>query len=84
MQEELLAEGSERAGDVSIREEEAAGKISFKEKEVDGGFTHLAFKVEPMDVLTSFTLYHKLSFYKIKKVVQIMHKICPTSRSDWI
>lgn len=33
MQEELLAEGSERAGDVSIREEEAAGKISFKEKE---------------------------------------------------
>ena len=32
MQEELLAEGSERAGDVSIRE---AGKISFKEKEVD-------------------------------------------------
>jgi hypothetical protein len=44
VQEELLAEGSERAGDVSIREEEAAGKISFKEKEVDGGFTHLAFK----------------------------------------
>ena len=27
MQEELLAEGSERAGDVSIREEEAAGKM---------------------------------------------------------
>ena len=28
MQEELLAEGSERAGDVSIQEEEAARKIS--------------------------------------------------------
>ena len=42
MQEELLAEGSERAGDVSIREEEAAGKISFKEKEVDGSRTLLS------------------------------------------